>query len=334
MTWYLEHLHRDGSVVARFAVPEQGGLRIGRALDNDVVLDDPYCAAHHARLEVLTDGTAQLIDLNTQNGIVCTQKHEAKKSWNENEGEKTYLVSNDEPYRLGKSLLRVRSSLWEIAPERKASKSEVWPWALLGIAFVLSRTLWGTWLHDTSEKPPEYLYSLAGVAAVLCLWSAMYAMFGRLVSGEQRFTSHLAIASFGFVLLDAVTGLLNLLAFSMSWLWPLRIDYTLGIIIVACVVSFHLRLADPRHWKTLRVGVITVASFAIIIPVAQLWVSDRKLTAIQTVDLIDYSALRIAKPENISNFTQKTLTLKNKVDEARKKKDEDEGGDSTSDQED
>jgi hypothetical protein len=334
MTWYIEHLHRDGTVTARLPVSERGTLRIGRALDNDLVLDDPYCAAYHARLEIMSDGSAHLFDLNTRNGIVDAKNQAAKELHSDDVIEKAHLISSDEPYRLGKSLLRVRSSAWELPAERIASKREVWPLAVLGFVIVLSRAAWGSWLTDTSEKTPEYLYALAGVTAVLCLWSAMYAMFGRLVSGEQRFTSHLAIASIGFVVLDVVVGVLNLLAFSMSWLWPLRISYTLSILIVACLVSFHLRLADPRHWKTLRVGVLTVAGLAIVIPVAQLWVSDRKLTDIQTIDLVEYSALRLAKPLSVSDFTQKTFSLKDSVDEARKKKDESDGSDSSSDQED
>jgi hypothetical protein len=274
--------------------------------------------------------------LDTRNGIVSTQKKTAKALTNvgDGEGEKAYLVSSDEPYRLGKSLIRVRSSLWDLAPERVVSKREIWPFALLGFLYVLGQILWRTWLTDTSEKTPEYLYSLSGVAAVLCLWSAMYALFGRLVSGEQRFTSHLAIASFGFLVLDALDGLMNVLAFSMSWLWPLRMSYTFSIVVIACVVSFHLRLADPKHWKTLRIGVMTVAGLAIFIPVAQLWVSDRKLTQIQTVDLVDYSALRIAKAVAVSDFAQKTSSLKDKVDEARKKKDESNSDDSSYYQED
>lgn len=329
MTWFIELLHRDGTVVVRLLAPERGGLRIGRALDNDLVLDDPYCAAYHARLEILADGSAQLFDMNTRNGIFNSKNQDAKELQSDGVTEKVHHVSSDEPYRLGQSLIRVRSSEWELAAERIVSKREVWPLALLGFVVVLSRTAWSSWLTDTSEKTPEYLYALAGVTAILCLWSAMYAMFGRLVSGEQRFTSHLVIASIGFVLLDAVAGMMNLMAFSMSWLWPLRISYTLSILIVAGVVSFRLRLADPRHWKTLRIGVMTVAGLAIVIPVAQLWVSDRKLTDIQTIDLVEYSALRIAKPSSVSDFTQKTLSLKESVDEARKKKDESEGGDSS-----
>ncbi len=83
MSWFVEHLHRDGSVLARVPVLDSGlpesaaSIRIGRALDNDLVLDDPYCAAHHARLEIGIDGTARLVDLGTGNGIVTSRNRRA-----------------------------------------------------------------------------------------------------------------------------------------------------------------------------------------------------------------------------------------------------------------
>ena len=66
MSWFVEQLHRDGSVLARVAAvaPEMAGatasIRIGRALDNDLVLDDSHCAAHHARLDISVDGRSAI----------------------------------------------------------------------------------------------------------------------------------------------------------------------------------------------------------------------------------------------------------------------------------
>ncbi|MDY0170096.1 MAG: FHA domain-containing protein [Thermoguttaceae bacterium] len=48
--------------------PWQGVVRIGRATDNDVVLDDPRVSRSHARLESLPGGGAVLEDLGSTNG--------------------------------------------------------------------------------------------------------------------------------------------------------------------------------------------------------------------------------------------------------------------------
>ena len=51
----LEVLDRDGSVRHSVGVREWP-LRVGRALDNDLVLDDPHTAAHHFSVEPDAEG--------------------------------------------------------------------------------------------------------------------------------------------------------------------------------------------------------------------------------------------------------------------------------------
>ena len=326
MSWFIEHLHRDGTVLARVAAPalataSEGTettsvIRIGRALDNDLVLDDPHCAAHHARLEVGADGRARLIDLGTRNGIVAARNKRAT----------AYEINSDDSYRLGQTLIRVRSSAWPLAPERSLSRRAVWPLALLGLALVLGHGAWELWLKDVQEKSPQYLYALSGLAAGLCLWSAMYALFGRLVTGVDRFFSHLAIASTGYLAGTLILNLLELVAFSMSWLWPVRITEPVVVIVAALTVRQHLRLADPRHWRTLRVGLVVAATFAIVIPIAQQWVSYKRLTDVQTLNAIEHPALRLAQPVPLPEFSATAASLKERVDKARKKDDDDSEG--------
>ena len=299
MSWVVEHLHRDGSVLARVPVPSADApassvdIRIGRALDNHLVLDDPHCAAHHARLEIGTDGSARLHDLGTTNGIVAVRNRRAA----------VHEINSDAPYRLGQSLIRVRSSTWPLAPERSLSRRAAWPLALLGLVLVLGHGAWELWLRDVQEKSPQYLYVLSGLAAGLGLWSAMYAVFGRLVSGAERFFSHLAIASAGYLSGTLILDLLELLAFSTSWLWPMRITQPVVVLVTAMTVRYHLRLADPRHWHTLRIGLGVVAAFAIAIPIAQQWVSHQRLTDVQTLHSIEYPALRLAQPVPLEEFS-------------------------------
>ena len=91
-------------------------------------------------------------------------------------------------------------------------------------------------------------------------------------------------------------------------------------------VRFHLRLADPRHWRTLRVGVVVVASLAIVIPLAQHWVSHKRLTDVQTIQVIEHPALRFAQPVSLQHFSESTASLKERVDKARKNDDDDGDG--------
>ena len=319
MTWVVELLHRDGSVMARVLAPTRVAslaegaeiitvVTVGRALDNDLVLDDPHCAAHHARLEIADDNTARLIDLKTRNGIMSARNKRAA----------VFDIKNDEPFRLGHTLIRVRSSSWPLAAERSLSRLPVLPFALLGFVLVLTHGAWQLWLGDVQEKAPQYLYGVGGLALALCMWSAMYALFGRLFTGAERFFSHLAIASAGYLAGTLLLNALELLAFSASWLWPIRITQPVVVLVAATTVRFHLRLADPRHWRTLRIGVVVVATLAIIIPLAQHWASHQRLTDVQTVNSIEHPALRIASPVSLSAFSAEAASLKVRVDKARK----------------
>ena len=326
MSWVAELLHRDGSVLARVTVPVRDptdsldtseairAITIGRSLDNDLVLDDPHCAAHHARLEVADDNTARLIDLGTRNGIVTARNKRAA----------IFNINSDEPFRLGHTLIRVRSSDWPLAAERSLSRLPVLPFALLGFALVLAHGAWQLWLGDVQEKTPQYLYGLGSLALALCMWSAMYALFGRLFTGAERFFSHLAIASAGYLTGTLILNSLELLAYSASWLWPIRVTQPVVVLVAAMTVRFHLRLADPRHWRTLRIGVVVVATLAIIIPLAQHWVSHQRLTDVQTISTIEHPALRIASPISLQEFSAAAVSLKARVDKARKT-DEDDG---------
>ncbi|MEP7154565.1 MAG: FHA domain-containing protein [Betaproteobacteria bacterium] len=316
MSWFLEHLHRDGSVLARLPVPAAVDapveLRIGRALDNDLVLDDPHAAAHHARVEVGVDGVARLVDLGSANGIVPGRGKRAA----------TYEIRTDEPYHVGQSLVRIRSSEWPLLPERLLSRRAIWPLGLLGLMLVLGHTAWDLWLKDVQQGGPPYFYGLSSAAAALCIWSAVYALFGRLISGTDRFFSHLAIASAGYLSGSLILNLLEMLAFSSSWLWPIRITQPVIVLVAAMTVRFHLRLADPRHWPVTRYAVSLVAVIAIIVPLAQHWATHKRLTNVQTLKSIEYPAVRLAQPVPLADYMAKFGGLKEKVDKARKSNEE------------
>jgi hypothetical protein len=320
MTWFVEHIHRDGTTVAR--VPVSGSqLRIGRALDNDLVIDDAHCAAYHACLTIDVDGHAVLEDLNTRNGITPQRGSRAAR----------YAVHNDAPYRLGLTSIRIRHSAWPLSPELALSLRAMWPFALAALAVVVLYTAWKIWLGDVNEKSPPYLYGLFGVAAGLSVWSGMYALLGRLIGGVERFFTHLLVACCGYMIVTLADSVLQAVSFATAWLWPVRIEQYVTILLVALLVRAHLRVADPRHWPTLRWAVGLVAVSAMLVPLAQLWISSQRLTNIQTLDAIEHPALRLAQPVSITEVTQSANALRERVDTARTK---DVNGDDSSQDED
>jgi hypothetical protein len=233
-----------------------------------------------------------------------------------------FTVHDDSPFRLGHSSIRIRHSSWPLAPEQPLARA-MWPWALAALLAVLLYITWQTWLRDVNEKSPPYLYSLVGAAAALAVWSGVYALLGRLISGMERFFTHLLIACCGFLIVIAAENLLELLAFASGWLWPMRIQDYVAIGLVALLVRAHLRVADPRHWPVLRWAVGLVASLAMLVPLAQLWISSQRLTRVQTLDMIEHPALRLATPASVQSLTDSATSLKARVDKARSNDDND-----------
>ena len=320
----MEHLRWDGTVLARVLAtgPE---LRIGRALDNDLVLDDPHCAAHHAVLRMDDKGRAQLHDLDSVNGI------RVAAGWRRSQRYAVYEVQDDIRIELGNSSIRVRHLDWPLAPEQPLSTRLVWPLALLALLAALGLAGWDEWLRDVHETAPPYLAKLSSLAAGLALWSAAYATLGRLLGGPDRFFTHLLIVCCAYLGGTLLQKGLDLLAFAFYWLWPLRITSYATVLVVALTVRAHLRIVDPRHWPVVRWGVALATLMAIAVPVGQTWISSQRLTHVQLMNATEHPALRLAAPVGIADFMQTTLQLQRRADQQRALADQDDSEDQTQD---
>jgi hypothetical protein len=327
MTWVIERLNRDGSVAARTHYQASDAtittLTLGRALNNDVVIDDPYVSASHVRIDLAPDGNVSVIDLGTKNKIVNSRKKHVD----------SIVISPDASqsqnaiFYLGQTPIRLTRTDWPLADERVLSRRKIWPYAFTAFIAALLYSAYNIWLGDVIEKPPQYLNLIAATAAGLAVWSSIYAIFGRLISGVDRFFSHLTIACIGFLSGSFVLNVLETLAFATSWLWPIRITDTVVVIAAAITVAFHLKLADPRHWRSARIAIAVIACLAVIVPIAQLWMLEGRLTRIQTHVAVKHPALRLSAPITQDSLLNRTNDLKEKVDADRKKNDSGDDGD-------
>jgi hypothetical protein len=129
MIW-VEVLSRQRDVAERFRIagPE---ARIGRAYDNDVIVDDPYVAAHHLR--IFRDESGQLVaeDDGSANGTFLDRGKDRLTRVN---------IDGTKPIRIGQTLLRVRESNHAVEPERLARPERgiapIVGIAVLGLAIV------------------------------------------------------------------------------------------------------------------------------------------------------------------------------------------------------
>ncbi|MBL8513481.1 MAG: FHA domain-containing protein [Betaproteobacteria bacterium] len=317
MSWVVEVLAREGHARERIrceaaADGNTAPCRIGRALDNDVVIDDPHCAAYHARIDFLDATRARIEDLNTVNGVRNAKRKRLP----------VHDVINDAPFRIGQTQIRIRSTEWPVTAEKKLGPP-IWPWAIAALLAVLGHEVWQEWVKHTGPQTPRYFYELSAAAAGLGAWSAMYALLGRLTTGVDRFFTHVVIAACGFLSGHFALEVLESVAFAFSWLWPVRIEQPVVVIVAALTVRAHLRLADAQHWPMARYAVVVVALTAIAVPIAQQLHTHNRWTPVQTLRETKHPALRMSSATPQDTFFADAQALKARADAERARKEED-----------
>jgi len=244
---WVEVLGRDGEVLARERI-ESAEARIGRAFDNDVVVNDPHVAPHHLRVFRGEDGELAVEDLGTVNGLY--PEHGARRA--------ARLSLKGEPgIRIGRTTLRIHDAAHAVPPERPLtppSAHAAWDVGLgvglFGLILLLN------WLNLTTEPTANVvLLPMIGLAVGVVVWTGFWAMNSRMFHGQALFVLHLRIAltaCIAIVLWDLLTETL-----SFSFAWREVTEYAgLGAwAILAATCYAHLTAIGPRHFR-LVMGVV------------------------------------------------------------------------------
>lgn len=242
---WIEVLSRARDVIARHrcAGPE---IRIGRAYDNDVVLDDPYVAPHHLRIHRSKDGWIAE-DLGSTNGLFLDQD---RVGWT--------AIDGNQLMRIGHSYLRVRESGYAVPPERTDQPRSHWLWPVLaglGVA-VIAIDVGSSWLAETTEpKLSPYLYSVLAITVLILAWAAIWSVLARIFSGQARFEWNLLIALVGMVIYALYREFMEFAGFALSWtaLAPYQYIGVWSLLAAACFL--HLRVVSPARPK-LKAGLL------------------------------------------------------------------------------
>lgn len=258
--WTIEILARNGEVLHRqraHTLP----IRLGRAYDNDFILDDEYAAAHHAVIEQAEDGSLLMRDLGTRNGL----NHGRKRV-------QQLVMKGDTVVRMGHTSLRVRAADFPVPAELLDRTMHGWEGLLPGVVGVLLAGLVAllvTWLFDA--QPFELLnYVLApsiGIGAAL-LWSSLWAFMNRLFGRYTRLGRHLFIFGCGLAALVGFRVLASILAYAYSLEWLTRYGSHAAVATIAGIIYFHLATIKPplkRRLRAICAGVAVLASCLVLI---------------------------------------------------------------------
>jgi pSer/pThr/pTyr-binding forkhead associated (FHA) protein len=102
----LARHHHEVATRYRFASTP---ITIGRAYDNDVVVDDPHVAAHHLRIARNDDGALIAEDLGSRNGLYVDRERERRAE---------IVLDGEHELRIGATVLRVRTAAYAVSAEQ------------------------------------------------------------------------------------------------------------------------------------------------------------------------------------------------------------------------
>jgi hypothetical protein len=310
---WIEVLARQRETVARQRV---GGtiITIGRAYDNDVVLDDPYVAPHHVRLLCEGDGRWRAEDLGSLNGISAAGTRRAK----------SIVLGGDTVLRLGQTGIRVRSCEYAVPPERLLAHAAQARWflALVCLAALLGLASLQSWLSQTgSFKLIGYLGQLVGLAVSIAVWASLWSGASRILTPRAQYGRHLFIAGAGALVFTAYNLLVEIGAFALSLPVLTAYGFVSSWLILAAVCFAHLRAIGPSRWVLKAVCMLALAGLGITLQgMAAADLRSRTgqpRTAILAT--LQPPALRLVLPQTQSAFLDSAARLKTSLDKARTK---------------
>jgi hypothetical protein len=312
---WLEVLDRDGQVRQSFAIV-RWPLRIGRALDNDVVLSDPHVAPHHLLIEEAGTGF-ELVAGDTRNGVLLGTRTLGR-------GERSPFAAADS-LQLTAGLTRLRLRLPgaplapELAIEPKAPLTRRLAPLLIGALVLALGVLFNTYLVTDPDgfgraAGSTLLASIVGAA----IWCGGWALLSKTFAHQARFGWHLRVFLFSGIAALAVDVLPALFAFAFSWPWLTDFAFIGVIVIGAGALYFHLLAVEPGRRRLLK-GVATTC--ALVGVALTLWFNQQRNDLFGDELYMNHlfpPGLRIAKPVSTDAFIDGLAPLKAALDKKAK----------------
>ena len=309
--YFIEILSRTGEVIHRHQIVDLP-IRIGRAYDNDFIVDDVHTAAHHAIVEATEDGKLRLRDLNSKNGLVHLGKRQTQM-----------LINGHTVVRLGQTSLRIRTTDFVVEEEAFDTNNYDWeglPPALTGILMICLMAFASIWAGETDKfAPVRYLMAMAGILSVGLIWSGIWTFANRLFSGHARFGRHVFIAACGMVVLEIFGHLSGLVAFAFSWEALSRYGNHIAIAFGATMVYFHLTTIKPRATRRAMVTAISISIMGSAFMLMTNYQRSGKLMDELYLREMYSPSLRVSKNHSLDQFMAGAAKLKTEVDAERSK---------------
>lgn len=239
---------------------------IGRAYENDVLLDDRYVDPVHARLVLRDDGTIVLEDVGSRNGIRDAVTGDPIGS---------APVRSGMVVRLGETRLRlvepghpVPAALREprVGNLALALRRPRLAWSVVMAGLLVMGV--GGWLGSVgAEWASDLAVGVVAAMLLLALWAGAWAFASRIFTGHARFAAHFAVAVGTLMVMSVAGAVMGFFRF----LWPgASLWSLLGFVATAALltVMFHSHLsltgALGARARRLTAGAVALLLTAVI----------------------------------------------------------------------
>ena len=257
---------------SRLIHPTASRVRIGRALDNDIVLDDPYVDPYHAILDTREPGSWQFTDLKSRNG-----SREGRRPIETGTLESGALLT------LGKSQLQVFSRDHHTAPalslydleHRLISHDGIK--LMIGLLCVLAAmsALSLFTRYDGSEIRLENIIAIvAGALFAPVIVAGFWALIAKLTRGHSRFRALVNITLVALTVPLFVEPMLYTLYFNLPGASSLNLLVTgLNISVGGAYLYIVLTITTELSPRIRQFSTATVMVAAVVMLVITQWSS-------------------------------------------------------------
>lgn len=318
----IEVFERDGRV-GHSASVHGWPLTLGRALDNDVVLDDPHVAAHHATLA--PDGTGRLMLHvgDTVNGLeVDGTRHAA--------GATVALPAQGAALQIGGLQLRLRLPAEVLAAERPLpvlGRAHLAGPLLAGLLFLLLG-LFDHWLSlDPGADAAAWLPVAVGLPVAVAGWCGLWALAAKLFQHRFDFIGHLRIVLPWLLAVELVDLLLTPLAASLAWPWLWRLVSPLQVLLGLLMLRAHLSLLLPQSRRAVTTVLAAAALAGTAISLAVTQRATDRFSRPAYMSTLPLPALDLGAAVSADDVVQELAPLASRLAARAKKARDDEPGD-------
>lgn len=265
----LEVLDRSGRVRERSRL-NSFPVRLGRAYDNDIILDDECVSPYHLRIERNDQGVLCATDLQSENGLYQIPSLRRVDA---------LALESDNQLLVGNTHIRLRRSDFAVAPtvlanrRRASALNQLASWRVLLPLLVAVASLILLEKYSLTFQKIKYqemvLDTLSPMLGLMA-WAGIWAFVGRILGHRAAWLAHANMVMLAMLALFGLDYFTAYYSFAFSADTSASLIESLALTLIGGSLLFgHLHFATQLRRKTvawtsglLAVGVLGIALFS------------------------------------------------------------------------